>query len=73
MTNTTATANNWVNLDELCTTLNTTANIVGVSSRRSYQYAGADTVDFLFEGVIIRKQGKYTKARYKIISNAHSL
>ena len=61
------TTTNWLELSELCTALNTTPHIVGVSSRRSYQYAGLDTIEFSLDGVLIRKRGKYQGAKYRVL------
>jgi hypothetical protein len=64
---TTTTTNRWLDLAEICAALNTTPDIVGVSSRRSYHYAGADTIDFYLDGVLIRKRGKYQGAKYRVV------
>ena len=65
---TTTTTNRWLELSEICAAFNTTSDKLGAASRRHYRYAGADTIEFYFEGgIMLRKQGKYQASRYRIV------
>jgi hypothetical protein len=72
MTDTT-TANKWVDLTTICTRFDLNVQQVGNIARYYCRYVAADTIDFELEGVKIRKVGKGKLARYRVISNPHSL
>ncbi len=70
---TNTTANPWVQLSDICAQLNTTPDKLGAASRHHYLFAGLNTIEFYWDGAVIQKRWQYTKARYRVISNPHSL
>lgn len=68
-TTTTTSTSRWLTLAELSTHLGVEPNKLGSSSRKNFRWIGLDTIEFyLDDGITIRKFGRYTQARYKVIS-----
>jgi hypothetical protein len=67
------TVNKWVDLTAICTRFDRNVQQIGNIARYYSRYVAADTIDFEIDGVTIRKVGKGKLARYRVISNPHSL
>jgi hypothetical protein len=65
--------NKWVDLTAICTQFGYSVQQVSNIARTKFRYVAADTIEFDIDGVTIRKVGKGKVARYRIISNLHSL
>jgi hypothetical protein len=67
------TGNKWLGMTDICSRFEMTNDRVGNIARTKSRYVDSQTVEFEIDGVTIRKVGKGRLARYKIISNPHSL
>jgi hypothetical protein len=65
--------NKWVDMTEICIRFDLNVQQVGNIARTKFRYVAADTIEFDLDGVTIRKVGKGKLARYRVISNPHSL